>query len=512
MSIHIYPTQQTGLTCTDYRICIGSTNVTPDCARVSAVPYNRRWPGHQRTLDQTEVVNFLCLAHDEPVTYTITPAEPWDTTIPPEKLIRPRSLGIVPTVTEKGEITFTMDRPAYFTVEPYGRSHALHMFADPIGAYDIAPDDPHTIYYGPGVHEVGQIVLQSGDTLYLAPGAVVYACVTAMDADHIRILGRGILDNSHNKAVILYETAAEGNEEAIDNATRQHTIQLEYCTNVEIDGITIRDSLVYNIRPIGCRGLTIRNVKIIGCWRYNSDGIDMHNCEDVCIENCFLRTFDDSICVKGFDCYYDGDVEAAVYNAIHHKGDVYDVFRRVVVRGCVIWNDWGKCLEIGAETRAEEICDILFEDCDCIHVTGAVLDCCNVDYADVHHVTWQNIRIELDEDVPPPRYQYENDVPYGTVDPGYVPAVIYGIVTFHHEYSAGGTRRGINRDLLFRDIYIYGDLQPWFGFEGYSEDYGCRDVRIQDVHINGRKLPVGEGYSLSLGQFCENIRYEIEGD
>ncbi len=510
--LRIYPvTPQPDFLCTDYAITVNGIPAAPDSARVSAVPYNRRWPGHQRTLDQTELVNFLSLTHDEPVTYEITPAAPWDTAMDPAKLIRPRSLGIVPEITPDGKIRFTMEVPAYFTVEPHGRQRALHIFADPAGIYDVDLDNPQTIYYGPGLHEVGQIELRSGDTLFLDEGAVVYACITAMDVENIRILGRGILDNSHNKAQILWDAAVEGNDEAVNNAVRQHTVQLEYCKNVEIDGITIRDSLVYNIRPIGCRGLTIRNVKLIGCWRFNSDGIDMHNCEDVLIEHCFLRTFDDSICIKGFDCYYDGDVETAVYNAIHHNGDVYDVFKRVVVRDCVIWNDWGKCLEIGAETRAEEIADILFEDCDCIHVTGPVLDCCNVDYADVHHVTWRNIRVELDEVIPQPRYQWEEAAPYGEIEPGHVPPVIYGEVSFHHEYSAGGTRRGINRDLLFEEIRILTDnpqWQPWFGFNGYSEDYGCRDVLIRDAYINGRKLPAGEGYSLGVGQFCENIRYE----
>ena len=77
----------------------------------------------------------------------------------------------------------------------------------------------------------------------------------------------------------------------------------------------------------------------------------MHNCEDVLIEHCFPRTFDDSICVKGFDCYYEGDLEAEVRKRMYRSGESYDVFRHVRVRNLTIWNDWGKCLEIGAETR-----------------------------------------------------------------------------------------------------------------------------------------------------------------
>lgn len=486
-----------------YSVQIDGKPVTLDHARVSAIPYNRRWPGHQRDLDQTEIIDFISFSTDGPVTFDIVPPEPFETVV-----VRPHSLGIAPEITPDGHIRFTLPQPAYCTVEPYGRRNALHIFADAAKEYGVSETDEHTLYFGSGEHDVGQIVLHSGDTLYLDEGAVVYACITAIDAENIRILGHGILDNSRNLEHILYESHTENNDSAVNNATRQHTIQLEYCTNVEIDGITIRDSLVYNIRPIGCRGLNIRNVKIIGCWRFNSDGIDMHNCEDVHIEHCFLRTFDDSICVKGFDCYYEGDVEAAVQAAMYRNGQAYDVFRNVLVRDCVIWNDWGKCLEIGAETRAEKICDIVFEDCDVIHTCGTVLDCCNVDYADVHDVTYRHIRVELDEDIPVPRIQNLDDVPYGEIAPGYTPALIGAYVLFHHEYSAGGTRRGKNRDLRFSDIHVYGGGTLVFDFAGYSDDYGCRDIVIQDVYQNGVLLMEPDSYRLSIGAHCSNIRYE----
>lgn len=503
MGIQLYPVQQCDLHYDGYTVKINGQPVRTDAARVSAIPYNRRWPGRQRSPDQTELVNFLSLAANEPISFEIIPKDPFDSVV-----IRPRSLGITPEITEDGRILFTLLNPVYCTVEPYGRRNALHIFADPFDTYDVNPDDSRTIYFGPGVHEAGQINLKSGDTLYLAQGAVVYACVSAIDAENIRILGRGILDNSHNKAVILYESNTEANYEAVNNATRQHTIQLEYCTNVEIDGITIRDSLVYNIRPIGCRTLTVRNVKIIGCWRYNSDGIDMHNCEDVLIEHCFLRTFDDSVCVKGFDCYYEGDVDKAVHDAMYRNGQVYDVFRNVLVRDCVIWNDWGKCLEIGAETRAEEIYDIVFTDCDIIHVTGTVLDCCNVDYADVHGVVFQHMQVEMDEVIPPPRYQYYDKDLYGEVQPGYIPPVICSEVAFHHEYSARCAKRGRNRDLRFEDIRIFGDIKPAFSFMGYSEEYGCQDIAIRDVYVNEKLLTDPSEYFLNVGQFCQNIYYD----
>ena len=233
----------------------------------------------------------------------------------------------------------------------------------------------------------------------------------------------------------------------------------------------------------------------------------MHNCEDVFIENCFLRTFDDAICIKGFDCYYEGDVEKAVREAMYRGGESYDVFQNVLVKNCVIWNDWGKSLEIGAETRAEEIRYILFDDCDIIHVCGPVLDCCNVDYADVHDVVYRNIRVELDETIPPPRLQKRDDEPYGDITPGYQPPLICGVVEYHFEYSAGGERRGINRGLLFENIAVTGGLKPWASFSSYSDEYCCRDIKIRNITVDGKRL-TGDEFGLSVSEHCKNIVFE----
>ena len=503
MAYRLYPVTKTETICDDYKIKVNGEWATLDSARVSAIPYNRRWPGHQREIEQSETVNFLSLAIDGPVTLEIFPKESFS-----DVKVRPASANIKYEITENKTILVQLEKPQYFTVEPYGRNRALHIFADPMKDYGVDKNDTNVIYFGAGEHEVGMIELHEGQTLYLDEGAVVYACIKAFDVDNIRILGRGILDNSHNKEKILFEAHAEGNRSAINNAERIHTVQLEYCNNVEIDGITIRDSLVYNIRPVACKNLNIRNVKIIGCWRFNSDGIDMHNCEDVTIEDCFIRTFDDSICVKGFDCYYEGDVETAVQAAMHYNGGNYENFRNVRVRRCVVWNDWGRCLEIGAETRAEDICDIVFEDCDIIHVMHSVLEAQNVDYANVHDLVYRNIRIELDDNIPKPVIQRSDDQVYISDDPDYVPALLSSIVKYHYEYSAGGDRRGKNYDILFEDIYITGRQKPKFLFGGHTKEYNSSNITMRNIYHNGKKLTSADEYTLEVDETCENIVIE----
>lgn len=499
MSFKVYPVTETGEKFGEYTVKINGQKVETNTCRVSKEPFNRRWPGHQRQKEQSELAAFVLAETDQPLDFEITTEKSF------EKVeIRPLSLGIKPE-TDGKNIKFRLEKPAYFTVEPFGRHEALHIFADDVREFDVSRED--VIYFGKGEHDVGEIEVGSNQTVYIDEGAVVYACIKAIDADNIKILGNGILDNSRNKEEILFEVNAENNDAAVGNAKRKHTLQLEYCTNVLIDGITIRDSLVYNIRPIGCTNLDIRNVKIIGCWRFNSDGIDMHNCINVHISNCFIRTFDDSVCVKGFDCYYDGDVEKAVHEAMYRNGKSYDVFENVLVENCVVWNDWGKCLEIGAETRAEEICGICFKNCDVIHVSGNVLDCMNVDYADIHDVVYENINVEYDDVIPASVIQKNDRHKYSDekTNPDAVPALICSEVVYHPEYSAGGERRGRNRNILFKNIRLTGRQKVVVHAGGFDAEHKSSDITIDGLYVNGKKINSLDECEFTQNEFCENI-------
>lgn len=507
MSFHVYPVTETSDRCEDYKIRINGQSTRANTARVSAYPLNRRWPGHQREKEQSELVNFVSLSvsEGEPLHFEITLPEKSEKVI-----VRPQSLGIKPEIGEDGTVRFTLERAAYFTVEPYGRSRALHIFADPEESPEYADcrrrkDEENILYFGKGEHDVGWITLHSGDTLFLDEGAVVYACVRAIDAENIRILGRGILDNSRNTERILYNANEENNDVAVNNAVREHTVQFEYCTNVSIEGITIRDSLVYTVRPVACRNLHIENVKAIGNWRYNSDGIDMHNCENVHINNCFLRTFDDSLCVKGFDCYYENDVEKAVHDAMYRNGKSYDIFRNVLVENCTIWNDWGHSLCIGAETRAEEMSDITFRSCHILHVTGGVMAVGNVDYADVHDVTFEDMEVEYDDVIPRPQIQKSDRDPYVPVTDFY-PALLDASVVFHREYSAGGTRRGINRRICFRNIRLFGAQPIRMVFRGFDKEHMTKDVTVSGIWKNGERITDFSEVELLKDENTENIK------
>ena len=107
MSCKVYPVQKSPLDCNDYIVKINGNKVEPNTARVSAVPFNRRWSGHQRQIDQTELVQFISLSTDEPLNFEIVPQKQFT-----DIKIRPKSLGITPEIKD-GKIFFTLDKPAY---------------------------------------------------------------------------------------------------------------------------------------------------------------------------------------------------------------------------------------------------------------------------------------------------------------------------------------------------------------------------------------------------------------
>ncbi len=69
------------------------------------------------------------------------------------------------------------------------------------------------------------------------------------------------------------------------------------CSNVLIEGVTIRNSPFWELNPVLCRNVTVRNVKI-DSHGPNNDGCDPESCDGVLIDSCEFSTGDDCIAIK----------------------------------------------------------------------------------------------------------------------------------------------------------------------------------------------------------------------
>jgi polygalacturonase len=78
---------------------------------------------------------------------------------------------------------------------------------------------------------------------------------------------------------------------------RPQFVQPYRCRNVLVDGVTIRRSPMWEIHPVLCTNVTVRNVKI-ATHGPNNDGCNPESCRDVLIEGCEFDTGDDCIAIK----------------------------------------------------------------------------------------------------------------------------------------------------------------------------------------------------------------------
>jgi Glycosyl hydrolases family 28 len=195
------------------------------------------------------------------------------------------------------------------------------------------------VYVPPGTFRTGGITLKSNVTLHLEAGATLLGSadladypahpgppavcdanqrhlVFARGAENIAITGLGTIDGngpafwrSRGRPptpppelwadVIAFDYQPVG-----DNDRPSPMVELAECRNVRVEGVTLRNSPGWTLRPIACdtvliRGIVIRN-PVHGP---NTDGIDPTASENVLIADCDIDTGDDAICLKSENPY-----------------------------------------------------------------------------------------------------------------------------------------------------------------------------------------------------------------
>lgn len=367
----------------DYTVTLNGQPIAVRECRVSAYPFNRPWPGKQRPFKQSESAGFISFESDEAVEFRVKKSTPFTSA-----KVRPSSKNITPVI-EGDEIVFALTEKGGYVLEVDGMHHALHIFFN--GIREEAKPEDVTIYYGPGIHFPGNINLRDNDIVYIHPEAIVFGSLTTTGAKNVRVFGGGVIDGSQEERITehCYENHTKGN------------VRLYNAENISIEDIILVNSASWCLALFDCDGINIDNVKIVGQWRYNTDGIDICNTSNVLIKNCFIRSFDDSITLKGiYDC------QKPMHNI---KAD-----------NCVIWCSWGNTCEVGIETWVTEIFDVEFSNIDVIHTAGPALAVMNGCNAKIHDITYRNINVEFCKDQLPMKHQkreYQDYDPEGT--PGY---------------------------------------------------------------------------------------------
>ncbi len=482
---------------THIRVTVNGIPARTPAARVSAMPYNTPWPGMQRPLDQTELAPVLSFSSDEAVTVTVTYEN-----APAEVLVRPLSKGVVASV-EGVTATLTLPAPGAYTVEADGFHEALHIFFDPIRDFEPYAEGAKTLLrYGAGVHEIGRVELFSDTTVMIDRDAVLYGSFIAVDAENITVCGYGVMDGSREKRVsgdrllpLEYHAPIPTDREEFlqflaDTRVLDGILRFYRCKSIRVEGVTLRDASTFALIPANCDGVLIDNVKTVGMWRYNADGIDLFNCQNAVIRNCFLRDFDDCIVLKGI-CGWD-------LRSMEH----------ILVENCVTWCDWGRNLEIGAETNAPAFHDIVFRNCDCIHGSTVFCDIQHHNRAEICDVTFEDIRCEYTKYQLPDTIQTDMTAPFTPAIPARHPFLLAAPI-FRMGLFAKDGLNGCIHDITFRNIQILtdGDVpKPAVWFVGVDGEHTVKNITVDGVYRDGVKLKRDE-IEWNVNEFVENIHF-----
>jgi Glycosyl hydrolases family 28 len=441
-SFRVYPAPADEPLSADFKVSIHQTDVPVYLAAVATADPKLRakisTPDVAAFRDHTSFISFDM---DASVTVTVT----YPKVVESVKLL-PSSSGIAPVV-DGNRVTFTIPKPQPLELEINGDwVHGLQVFANPTESDAPNPNDPNVIYFGPGIHKIDDLKVGSGKTVYVAGGAVLYGqvkpgdhgrAVISLQGNNITLRGRGVIDGSlcpfHTRNLLSITG-----------------------TNVLLEGVVLRDSSTWTVPIRHSADVTVDNLKLFG-YRGNSDGIDICNSRHVTVERSYLRTMDDLIVVKTPD---------------RNGGESRDI----EAKHCVLFNELAHALSIGAELRAN-VENVHFSDCDVIHDKGRewLLRVYHCDSADIHDVTFDNIRIE---------------------ESRRLISLWIGTAVWSKD-----AERGHIENITFRNIQAVGP-KPSIDLKGFDNEHQVRDVRFKDVVINGKPLKLDQ---VNRNAFVRNI-------
>jgi len=184
-----------------------------------------------------------------------------------------------------------------------------------------------TVVIPKGEFLTGAIFLKPGVNLHLDEGAVLRgstnksdypktktrveghfeewlpALINADHCDHLRISGAGTLDGNGRGFYTEFWAARRANPRVTNLAVERPRLMLiQNSEDVQISGVTFKNSGFWNLHLYRCKNTTVENVRFEvpdGIKCPSTDGTDIDSCQYITIRGCNYRVDDDCVCLKG---------------------------------------------------------------------------------------------------------------------------------------------------------------------------------------------------------------------
>lgn len=281
---------------------------------------------------------------------------------------------VVNSKREGQTITFTIDEADQFfsfVFDDAYKGSTLHLFANSIDEDSPKSSNEGLIYFGPGYHRLEEpLKISNGENVYIAGGAVVHGSISLNNNEGSNISGRGILISTEPGGLVL----------GVSNST-----------NIHLDGIIVRShrNPGWTVGFHQVSGARATNLKIVSPRYASTDGIDISNSSDILVSNCFIRTCDDAIAIKGLT---KGSPSSSPPN------------ENMLFENLHLWNDCNNAICLGAETRAKYYENIHFNNIDVISSFDdkyhheelderSVMTIVSLEGTYFRNIKWENIRV-----------------------------------------------------------------------------------------------------------------------
>lgn len=339
--------------------------------------------------------------------------------------VRPLSYGIQHNVNGN-TLTFKLNQASNLSIEVNGDiMHNLHLFANPISTYVPNRKDKKLIYFSPGIHTIpdGKLEVPSGSTVYVDGGAIIMGQIKIENAQNVKVLGSGMVDQSIKGGIIISNSK-----------------------NIEVEGLFSSQCFTG-----GSDNVTIRNVKVISFFGWG-DGMNVISSTNVLIDRSFNRNSDDCTTVYGTR----GGFKGGCVN--------------ITMQNSTLWADVGHPILIGTHgsTPNPEILENLtYKNIDILDHKERQLDyqgCMSLNAGDsnlIRNVKFENIRIE--------------DFRQGQ---------LVNIRVFFNSKYCTSPGRGVE-DVLFKDITYNGINAELSIIAGYDDTRKVKNVVFENLKING---------------------------
>lgn len=232
-----------------------------------------------------------------------------------------------------------------------------------------------------GTFLTGSVILRSNVELHLLANAILLgstnpdhyvklnrwkALVLAEGQTNISITGSGEIDGQGRNLALHIDSLFYAGK--IDSAMynfiemrpshyiRPQIIEFVNCEDIEVRNVTIKNAACWVQTYDQCNNIIMDNVRVESDAYWNNDGIDIQDCRNVRITNCFINSADDGICLKSqspahycdsiyiANCTVRSSASAIKFGTVSHGGfknvaieniKIYDTFRSAIAIECV---------------------------------------------------------------------------------------------------------------------------------------------------------------------------------